>query len=332
MLLLKKLLKLLRLAALQCGALWVAGLLWAPPSLAQDAAPNEAEIECVSSPPRAGNGFQPVRDRGFLWRIQKAGRISYLAGTVHVGELAWTTPGPQTAKALKDSSVIALELDMMDGDINRRLQAAMAAAPRHALPEAVAKRLQAQVRRACLSNEVAQGMSPEMLLNTLIMLAARREGLDAMYGIDTLYAGVARRLRKPTRSLETPEEQLALIQGRTPAETLKLVEPALVELEGSKLTETLQRLTSDWAQSNFDDLSKYPQWCDCADTSFDADLQKRMLDDRNAVMAKKIDALHAGGQRVFAAVGSLHMIGPKGLPALMAARGYQVERVLFSTP
>ena len=57
-----------------------------------------------------------------------------------------------------------------------------------------------------------------------------------------------------------------------------------------------------------------------------------MLDERNPLMADKIDALHAGGQSVFTAVGSLHMIGPQGLPTLMAKRGYRVERVAFTTP
>jgi uncharacterized protein YbaP (TraB family) len=32
---------------------------------------------------------------------------------------------------------------------------------------------------------------------------------------------------------------------------------------------------------------------------------------------------------VFAAVGSLHMTGPKGLPRLLGQRGYTVERVKF---
>jgi len=33
---------------------------------------------------------------------------------------------------------------------------------------------------------------------------------------------------------------------------------------------------------------------------------------------------------VFAAVGSLHMIGPKGLPALLRQRGYRVEQGEFA--
>ena len=41
--------------------------------------------------------------------------------------------------------------------------------------------------------------------------------------------------------------------------------------------------------------------------------------------ADKVKALHAAGQRVFVAVGALHMVGPQGLPALLAEAGFQVE-------
>jgi uncharacterized protein YbaP (TraB family) len=53
------------------------------------------------------------------------------------------------------------------------------------------------------------------------------------------------------------------------------------------------------------------------------------LDDRNPVMADRLDRLHSSGKRVFAAVGSLHMIGSIGLPEQMQMqrRGYRVERV-----
>jgi hypothetical protein len=54
---------------------------------------------------------------------------------------------------------------------------------------------------------------------------------------------------------------------------------------------------------------------------------KRLLDDRNSGLADGIERMHASGQRVFAAVGALHMVGPQGLPALLAARGFQVVAV-----
>ena len=71
------------------------------------------------------------------------------------------------------------------------------------------------------------------------------------------------------------------------------------------------------------------EWCDCLDTAIEREMMRRLLDDRNPGLADRIDALHRGGAQVFAAVGSLHLFGPLGLPALMEKRGYRVERVGF---
>ena len=37
-------------------------------------------------------------DRGFLWRLQKDGTVSWLYGTVHLARLGWMFPGPQGAR------------------------------------------------------------------------------------------------------------------------------------------------------------------------------------------------------------------------------------------
>ena len=78
---------------------------------------------------------------------------------------------------------------------------------------------------------------------------------------------------------------------------------------------------------DLDELANYERWCECVVGDDDRRLMKRLLDDRNGGLADGIDALHREGRRVFAGVGVLHMVGPKGLPALLAARGFQVERV-----
>ena len=36
-----------------------------------------------------------ARDRGFLWKLEKDGRTSWLYGTVHVARLEWAFPGPR---------------------------------------------------------------------------------------------------------------------------------------------------------------------------------------------------------------------------------------------
>jgi uncharacterized protein len=90
------------------------------------------------------------------------------------------------------------------------------------------------------------------------------------------------------------------------------------------------RLTQVWAEADLDELARYASWCDCLNTETDRAQQARLLDERNPPLADAIAALHHTGKSVFAAVGSLHMIGPLGLPALLAQRGFKVERVRFS--
>jgi uncharacterized protein YbaP (TraB family) len=91
----------------------------------------------------------------------------------------------------------------------------------------------------------------------------------------------------------------------------------------------LKRIADVWSGSKLDELERYASWCDCMKTADDRRDMKRMLDERNPAMAEQVAAWHEGGERVFAAVGSLHMIGPQGLPALLKARGYRVERIIF---
>ena len=103
----------------------------------------------------------------------------------------------------------------------------------------------------------------------------------------------------------------------------------LVELETGKGRLLVTRISQVWADGRFKELQRYEHWCDCLNTENDRAVNKRMIDERNPVMAARIDAMHAQGKTVFAAVGSLHMIGKLGLPVIMAQRGYAVERVPF---
>lgn len=314
-------------AWLAAGLVLAVALLRAPLAVAQPAA---ADCPPQAQPPTAEQsqaGLQSARDRGFLWRLRKDGRTSWLYGTVHIGRVDWVYPGPAMLDAVRASDVVALELDVLDPDIVGRLRQGMAPRPDRVLPEPFANRLKAQLRAACLPEAMLDAMAPEMLATTLMVMAGRREGLDPSWAIDAMLAGLGRGLKKPVTSLETPELQLALLLGRTPAEAQALVAQVLDELESGRATPMLSRIAQLWADSRLDELERYEQWCGCLDTEAERALHRRLLDERNPGLAERIDALHRGGKRVFAAVGSLHMIGPQGLPTLLAQRGYQVERI-----
>jgi len=289
-----------------------------PPTAAE---PTSAQLQA---------GAATARDRGFLWRLRRDGRESWLYGTVHVARFEWMFPGPLITAALTASDTIALELDVLDPDIQQRMAQGMAAPAVTPLPEPLQRRLRRQAEAACVDPAVLDRVSPEMQVATLETLIGRRDGLDPSYGIDVMLAGWARGAGMPVVSLETPELQLATLAMPTPAETIEFVDGALAEIESGRAAPALKRVAQVWADGDLRMLLRYESWCDCVKTPADRAVLVRLLDDRNPALADSIAALHGSGQRVFAAVGSLHMIGPLGLPALLARRGFTVEAVAFA--
>lgn len=282
------------------------------------------------TPEQARNGTKAARDHGFLWRMSKDGRISWLYGTLHLARLEWAFPGPQLTQALRSADTIALELDVLDSEVQRRLVAAPADTPRVVLPEGLARRLQQQIELACLPAPALLTLPPALQAATLTAMAARWDGLDPSYGIDAMLAGFARSAGKRVVSLETPELQARALMGRSVAEHLQFVEQTLQELEQGRARPAMVHIADIWARSDLAEMERYEQWCDCTNSEAERSLMRRLLDERNLGMADGIARLHEGGASVLAGVGSLHMIGPRGLPALMAARGYVVERADFA--
>ncbi len=283
------------------------------------------------TPEQLADGVRHAVDSGLLWKATKDGRTVYLYGTIHVARLAWAFPGPHVAQAVRASDVIALELDMTNPEVLAHLrQAIVRRADAPALPEALQRRMRAQMDAACIAAETLATLRPEMQAVTLEVMAGRQSGLYADYGIDGVLAGMGRALKKPIRSLETPESQTRLLVSDDPAQTQTTVAAVMDELEGGKSPQMLARLAGDWQRGDLDDLGSYASWCDCLDTPEQRADFVKLVDERNPLMADKIVQWHAQGTSLFVAVGSLHMLGRVGLPALLKARGFDVERVAFA--
>ncbi len=267
-----------------------------------------------------------AKDRGFLWRISKDGRTHHLYGTIHVGTLDWALPGPRVRTALLDAQAIALEIDPLDPAIQIRLRSG-GAAP--ALAPALAERLARQVRRACLPAQALAGLHPMMQAMTVLVMEAARDGLHAGYGQEFMLAGFARARGLNVISLETPERQLAALIPDDPVQAERAVALTVDQLDSGLSRSVLKRMAAAWERGDLEELADYERWCDCMNTAEEKALLVALNDERNPAMAERIAALHGDGRRLFVAVGALHMTGPKALPALLRARGFQVERVAF---
>lgn len=268
-----------------------------------------------------------ARDRGLLWRITKGGHSSYLYGTLHVGKELWMAPGPQVRRALQQTGMLALEIDPLDEAVMREMAAEIAVRGQGKLSPALQARVKKHWVSACLPAE-AFGQAPaEFQAITLSMLVARNDGLDPSYGSEIMLALFGRMLKRPVVSLESVKLQFSTLFGSDDEELESMIRDGLDDIEAGRALTVMRKLAKVWEVGDLAELNNYEAWCDCVRTEGERKMLKRTLDDRNPGLAQGIDALHARGTNVFAAVGSLHMIGLKGLPAIMAARGYRVERV-----
>jgi uncharacterized protein len=285
----------------------------------QASAPTPEQIQAAQS---------KAKDRGMLWRIQKDGRTSYLFGTIHLGKLEWGFPGQQVRSALLAADAVALEIDVSDAATMARLAPPPSAA-NPALPEALRKRLDQQIARACVPKEALAAQHPVMQALSLSALDARWAGYDIAYAQEFFLAGFAQATKKPVHSLETPELQMKALLPTSDGTALSMVERTLQDLENGKTRKAMARMATAWENGQLEELANYEQWCDCIKDDADREFYRRINDERNPHLAERIAELHGQGKAVFAAVGALHMTGLQALPKLMTERGFKVERVSY---
>ena len=173
------------------------------------------------------------------------------------------------------------------------------------------------------------GLHPVMQAITAVMVDAARDGLQAGLrpgdragrrgpGAQPAH-GLARNARAAVRGADPERAAQAERDWRRRSSSWKRPRPPGAAAPGRGLGARRPAGARD-----------YERWCECAKTADDRALLAALNDERNPALAERIDALHREGQRVFAAVGALHMTGPQALPALLRARGFTVERVRLS--
>jgi uncharacterized protein YbaP (TraB family) len=274
-------------------------------------------------------GMKNAKDRGALWRIRKDGRTSYLFGTLHVGQMAWAFPGPKLMQALRDTQVLAVEVDVTAPTAQAEMQAAMAAAAKLELSEKDQARLDAQADAACLPRAALGSLHPVMQAITYVVLAGRHDGLDPAFGQEPNLIGFARAQQRPVVSLETIGSQMAVLLPKDPAAARQSFERVLTELEKGQSQAQLRRIGDAWVRGDLDSVGSLEKLCQCVPTADERAFARILNDDRNPGIARRIAEEHAKGQPLLAAIGLLHMTGPQAVTRLLAEQGFEVERVAY---
>jgi uncharacterized protein YbaP (TraB family) len=299
------------------GVSFVAAGPTCPPTLAP---PTQDEIHAA---------VRVARDHGALWTIEKDGHGSWLYGTIHVGNLAMSIPGPKVIRALGDADVVAIEVDLTSPVIAQAIRAPRDSSEGPVAPPALLERLKALAEKACVPWEPLSNLPPMMIVAALTALEARWDGLDPSYGTEFVLAGFAQARRKPIVSLESAGTQRQALSGGPPGQRLAALERATASLEQGNMRPAIRVLAKAWQDGDLVTIADFEQWSGSGSSpEVKADVE-RMVFGRNPDLAAAIDLAHREGKRVFAATGILHVVGDGGLPKLLQKLGYKVERVSF---
>lgn len=308
-----------------------------PPAEYDPTAPNKSDTksETKSEPKAEEKPAEPAKKinehtRAFLWRVTSGGGTAYLFGTIHVGKQSFY-PLPQLVEeALDRSAKVVMEADISKSESTADIDKMMFYAAPQSLDKNISKplfdRLNTQLTRLNLPPQGAKGMKPWVVGGFLSVNEFVRLGYEMNYGVDAYLIEEAKKRNKPLLELETQVAQLKVLNDMPAKLQETYLENAVYSLENGLYEKHINNLVDAWLAGDPARLdSVYAQMTKPLKNATEID--DILLYSRHDAMVKKIEQFLATKETHFVAVGSLHMIGPRGLVALLKNRRHKVEQL-----
>lgn len=264
--------------------------------------------------------------KGLLWRVAREGAAaSAVYGTIHVADPRLEAlPAPVRA-AFERAKSLMLEF-LPDAYANERFTEAAMFLDRQTLEEKIGRedfeRALAQLQPIGLSREFVNKLKPwGVLLNLRDPRGARGATPDARL------AAMARARRMPVLQIEGVEEQIFTFDELPMDAQVALLRHSLAHRE--ELQELAERTLEAYLAGDLQGIWRLRQQFAARHAEiarYQAALTKRVVDDRNVVMAFRMQRELRRGN-AFVAVGALHLYGEKGVLALLEQDGWRARRV-----
>lgn len=289
---------------------------------------------CAGTPRGAepSGAARPPSGLAFAWELRgPEGRgTAYVVGSVHFAKAGGPQLPPSLLEAFERSEALVVEVD--PGTVSkaqtRELVRTLGLLPggqrlSSRLDPVTLRLLDLELRRADIPKQNLEPLRPWLAAVTLSVLQLQRAGFDGEAGVDRLFLARAGVAKKEVRSLESAESQVRMLAG--------LPEP----LQELMLRDQLTSLGRGGGQLDF----FVRAWEDGDAAAVDAAIQQgagnpelrpfyeRVFFERNARMAAALDAQLATSRTLFVVIGAGHVVGERGVLALLSQRGYSVRQL-----
>lgn len=273
-------------------------------------------------------------DRGALFRLSAHGHSMYLFGTMHVGVPAFYPLEPRIAEAVANAPVLALELDPNPSPFAASRAVAKygtlsqeASGGYAALPEKKRAFLDEEIRGAGLDPRGARTLKPVLLAALLSVAEYEKLGYRPELSADRELARMARANGVPIVELESLDSQLDMLDRLPQPDQWRFLTECLDSLESGAQRKEARMVVDAWGKADRGALDQVAERT-AADTTVSGRFTREVLiDGRNVVLASKLRELLQRHNGAVVAIGVLHLLGERGVPALLAAHGVTVERV-----
>ena len=263
-----------------------------------------------------------------LWQIEGNSNRIYLLGSVHVLREQDHPIPTAIEEAYKDAEILIMEVDM--DDIDHIEMAALVnemgvISDGGSLQAYMGQELYAEAQEYASQLDIPIAMlaqtEPWLAAITVEQLILLRLGYNPQYGIELYLSAKAGEDKKEVLGFETTREQLEFLDGLSlPTQRLLLIQTLK---ESLNIEEDLNLLISAWRHGDIGfleetllvEMQEYPE------------LYKTLIVDRNQVWVEKIINLTTKEDDYLVVVGTLHLIGEDGVPALLSEAGFNSNQL-----
>ena len=270
------------------------------------------------------------KGKTFLWEVRSKTSVMYLFGTIHVGKRTFYPLPPQVEEALKQSQRLVVEADISNSeglaDIDTLINYKAPDSLDKHIPIPLFGRLTTQLARLNIPLEAVKPMKPYLIGGFLTIAEFSKLGYDMNFGVDAYLIANAKEGGKPVLELESQVGQLKMLDGMSPMLQEAFLENAISTLESGNASDQVTGMVNAWQTGDVNLMQDVVKSVNRHMRMTDQ-LDEVLLHSRHAAMLKKIEDYLAGRIPHFVAVGSLHLIGPRGLVELLKARGFEVKQL-----
>lgn len=271
-------------------------------------------------------------DRLFMWKVSSGEKELYLVGSIHMVPANFYPLPAGMEKAFDKSNVLVLEIDESKEDPQATQMYAMKAGvyldgdsiTNHITKDTAAEFQKWIAKCDPMTAMSLQRMKPWFASLMIPISELQKRGFDPKKGIDKHFMEQAQAQKKGIDELESSEFQLKLLSGFSEDLQDKLLMSSLVDAANTDRDAT--DMVNAWKTGDADlmdavvtrDEKQHPEL---------KPVMEKLLYDRNVGMAEKIAEYLKSGKQYFVVVGAGHLVGPRGLVALLKQKGFTVEQV-----